>query len=141
MSFSNRIGGRSDANSAIETFARASNGFITTRYEACPSPVSPSAANHVVPAAATHGSAATPDSSPPACDTHPAATHGPNHSISDDDARSVAGTGTCSVEPGSTESDFGASDREDEIVVTRIEAVAELGFATDNVTVQSDPPP
>ena len=92
--FEFRIGARDCESTATSITASTSNGFITMRSASCPCSVVPSAANQRVPASGAHGSAATPVADPPACVTHPAATHPPKYSTNDDEAGSVEAAGT-----------------------------------------------
>ena len=77
-----------------ENTASEPNGFMTTTYASCPFWVVPSGRKKERPARGRHASAATPESSPPARATHPAAIHPPKYSTIEARSRPADGTAT-----------------------------------------------
>src|SRR5581483_6246324 len=110
--------------------ASAANGFMTMRYASSCCLVVPSARSHLVAGRARQGSAATPTSPPPACATHPAATHPPKYSTELEDSRCGAGSGRARSLPGGTVNDLGRLGAPADSSVTRIRTGRSPGLAT-----------
>jgi hypothetical protein len=91
--------------------------------------------------ASAHGSAATPESSPPACATHPAAIHPPKNSTNVPEPRSFARNGTCTCAPAGTVSGSPPAGLRVDRCVTRTSTGSGPGFASSSVTSHPGPPP